>query len=155
LAGLQTALRKRGSLAGLFALKPGETDFGPAIDRARIELLGDAITTRTAKHIASPAAGSAAKRLHLFLRWMVRPNRRGVDLGIWSHLPKSALSCPLDVHSGRVARGIGLLQRKQNDALAVKELDQALRLIDPEDPARLDYALFGLGIEAGELWRNY
>ena len=155
LAGLQAALRKRCSLAGLFALQPGETDFGPAIDRARIELLGDAITTRTAKHIASPAAGSAAKRLHLFLRWMVRPNRRGVDLGIWSHLPKSALSCPLDVHSGRVARGIGLLQRKQNDALAVKELDQALRLIDPEDPARLDYALFGLGIEAGELWRNH
>ena len=154
LRGMQQALRTHGSLAPLFVLKPGETDFFGAIDRARAELLGDAVASRTAKHIASPAAGSAAKRLHLFLRWMVRPSSRGVDLGIWTHLPKSALSCPLDVHTGRVARSLGLLKRTANDADAVRELDAALRAIDPEDPARLDFALFGLGLEAPELWKH-
>lgn len=154
LRGLQRALRAHGTLAELFALQPGETDFFNAIDRARTELLGGAIASRTAKHIASPAAGSAAKRLHLYLRWMVRPSARGVDLGIWSHLPKSALSCPLDVHSGRVARSLGLLKRSANDAAAVRELDAVLRTIDAEDPARLDFALFGLGLEAPELWQH-
>lgn len=154
LRGLQRAFRRHGSLAPLFELRAGETDFFHAIDRARSVLLGDAIHSRTAKHIASPAAGSAAKRIHLFLRWMVRPSARGVDLGIWSHLPTSALSCPLDVHTGRVARGLGLLKRTANDAAAVRELDTALRAIDPKDPARLDLALFGLGLEAPELWRN-
>ena len=90
----------------------------------------------------------------MFLRWMVRPSTRGVDLGIWSHLPKAALSCPLDVHTGRVARSLGLLKRTANDAAAVRELDAALRAIDPVDPARLDFALFGLGLDAPELWRN-
>ena len=85
---------------------------------------------------------------------MVRPATRGVDLGIWSHLPKNILSCPLDVHTGRVARGLGLLHRTSDDARAVHELDLALRQIDPEDPARLDFALFGLGLEAPELWQN-
>ena len=154
LRGLQRAFRSHGSLAPLFELRAGETNFFHAIDRARSVLLGDAIHSRTAKHVASPAAGSAAKRIHLFLRWMVRPSARGVDLGIWCHLPKSALSCPLDVHTGRVARGLGLLKRTANDADAVRELDTALRAIDPVDPARLDFALFGLGLEAPELWRN-
>ncbi len=154
LRGLQRAFRAHGSLAPLFDLQPGETDFFSAIDRARIVLLGDAMDSRTAKHIASPAAGSAAKRIHLFLRWMVRPSTRGVDFGIWSHLPKAALSCPLDVHTGRVARSLGLLKRTANDAAAVRELDAALRAIDPVDPARLDFALFGLGLDAPELWRN-
>ena len=154
LRGLQRAFRRHGSLAPLFELRAGEMDFFQAIDRARSVLLGDAIHSRTAKHIASPAAGSAAKRIHLFLRWMVRPSARGVDLGIWSHLPTSALSCPLDVHTGRVARSLGLLKRTANDAAAVRELDAALRAIDPKDPARLDFALFGLGLEAPELWRN-
>ncbi len=154
LRGLQRAVRRHGSLAPLFSLHPGEPNFFGAIDRARTELLGNALASRSAKHIASPAAGSAAKRMHLFLRWMVRPAGRGVDLGIWSHLPKSALSCPLDVHTGRVARSLGLLKRGTNDAAAVEELDAALRSIDPEDPARLDFALFGLGLEAPELWKH-
>ena len=80
---------------------------------------------------------------------MVRPNRRGVDLGIWSHLPKSALSCPLDVHSGRVARKLGLLDRTQNDGKAVSELDNSLRMLDPLDPVKFDFALFGLGVFEG------
>jgi uncharacterized protein (TIGR02757 family) len=154
LQGLQRGFRENGSLAPWFAPLPGETSYGPAIDRARTEILGVHIHSRTAKHFASPAAGSAAKRLHLFLRWMVRPATRGVDLGIWSHLPKNILSCPLDVHTGRVARGLGLLHRTSDDARAVHELDLALRQIDPEDPARLDFALFGLGLEAPELWQN-
>jgi uncharacterized protein (TIGR02757 family) len=154
LQGLQRAVRAHGTLAPLFTPQPNETTYGPAIDRARAEILGTHIHSRTAKHIASPAAGSAAKRLHLFLRWMVRPSTRGVDLGLWTHLPKKYLSCPLDVHTGRVARGLGLIHRSTDDARAVHELDEALRQIDPEDPARLDFALFGLGLEAPELWQN-
>ena len=82
----------------------------------------------------------------MFLRWMVRNNTSGVDFGLWkSHSPKN-LSCPLDVHSGNVARKLGLLTRKQNDWKAVAELDQTLRKFDPEDPVKYDFALFGLGV---------
>lgn len=154
LGGLQRAFREFGTLAPLFALRAGEEDYFAAIDRARTYILGSNVTGRTAKHIASPQAGSAAKRIHLFLRWMIRPSARGVDLGLWQHLPKAALSCPLDVHTGRVARSLGLLQRSQDDAKAVRQLDRALRDIDPNDPARLDFALFGLGLHAPELWTH-
>ena len=82
----------------------------------------------------------------MFLRWMVRPAETGVDFGIWKNLSPSQLSCPLDVHSGKVARALGLLKRKQNDARAVAELDAALRKLDPEDPVKYDFALFGLGV---------
>ena len=82
----------------------------------------------------------------MFFRWMVRSNAAGVDLGIWKNLSPSQLSCPLDVHSGNVARKLGLLKRKQNDAKALKELDTQLRLLDPKDPVKYDYALFGLGV---------
>lgn len=101
---------------------------------------------RTQKHVADPLKGSSAKRLVMFLRWMVRPNDNGVDFGIWNKIPTSMLSCPLDVHSGRNARQLGLLLRKQNDWKAVEELDYSLRKFDPKDPAKYDYALFGLGV---------
>jgi len=101
---------------------------------------------RSEKHIADPLSGSAAKRIHLFLRWMVRNDKRGVDFGLWKQISPSILSCPLDVHSGRVARSLGLLSRKQNDAKAVAELDAALRKLDPLDPVKYDFALFGLGV---------
>lgn len=101
---------------------------------------------RTTKHVANPAKKSAAKRLHMFLRWMVRSDAAGVDLGIWKNIPTRVLSCPLDVHSGNVARSLGLLQRKQNDLVAVMELDNSLRQMDPNDPVKYDYALFGLGV---------
>jgi uncharacterized protein (TIGR02757 family) len=77
---------------------------------------------------------------------MVRKDSSGVDLGIWKGLSPSQLSCPLDVHSGRVARKLGLLKRKANDARALEELDHNLRLLDSRDPVKYDYALFGLGV---------
>ena len=82
----------------------------------------------------------------MFLRWMIRQDNAGVDFGIWKNISPALLSCPLDVHSGNVARKLGLLQRKQNDWRAVEELDLALRKLDPKDPAKYDYALFGLGV---------
>ena len=82
----------------------------------------------------------------MFLRWMVRNDFSGVDFGIWNTIPMSVLSCPLDVHTGNVARKLGLISRKQNDAKALKELDQSLRILDTEDPVKYDFALFGLGV---------
>jgi uncharacterized protein (TIGR02757 family) len=101
---------------------------------------------RIHKHLSDPAAGSAAKRLNMFLRWMIRDDGRGVDFGIWKHFHASDLYCPLDIHSGRVARKLGLLQRKQNDWKAVEELTANLRQFDPEDPVKYDFALFGMGV---------
>ncbi len=101
---------------------------------------------RTQKHISDPLKNSAAKRINMFLRWMVRQDNADVDFGIWKNIPMHTLSCPLDVHSGNIARQLGLLQRKQNDAKAIEELDTALRLLDPKDPVKYDFALFGVGI---------
>ncbi len=101
---------------------------------------------RTQKHVSDPYKGSAAKRINMFLRWMVRNDNMGVDFGIWNSISPSILSCPLDVHSGNVARKLGLLTRKQNDAKALKELDDKLREMDPHDPVKYDFALFGLGV---------
>jgi len=101
---------------------------------------------RSKKHVSDPLNNSAAKRINMFLRWMVRQDNTGVDLGIWKHISPSKLSCPLDVHSGNVARKLGLLNRKQNDAKALAELDSNLRKLDRRDPVKYDYALFGLGV---------
>lgn len=101
---------------------------------------------RTHKHISDPLKGSAAKRLIMFLRWMVRTNREGVDFGIWKSLSPSQLSCPLDVHTANVGRKLGLITRKANDWKTVKELDVHLREFCPDDPAKYDFALFGLGV---------
>lgn len=101
---------------------------------------------RTEKHVSDPSKGSSAKRINMYLRWMVRKDNKGVDRGIWDSVSPSQLSCPLDVHSGKVARKLGLLKRKQNDAKALSELDEALRKMDPDDPVRYDFALFGLGV---------
>ncbi|WP_343623681.1 TIGR02757 family protein [Flavobacterium lindanitolerans] len=104
---------------------------------------------RTQKHISDPLNNSAAKRINMFLRWMVRQDKKGVDFGIWKTISPSALSCPLDVHSGNVARKLGLLHRKQNDAKALAELDLQLRKLDSSDPVKYDFALFGLGVFEG------
>ncbi|TGV04664.1 TIGR02757 family protein [Flavivirga rizhaonensis] len=104
---------------------------------------------RTQKHISDPLKNSAAKRINMFLRWMVRNDNTGVDFGIWKTLSPSQLSCPLDLHSGNVARKLGLLHRKQNDAKALFELDTALRELDANDPVKYDFALFGLGVFEG------
>ncbi|HEX9152891.1 MAG TPA: TIGR02757 family protein [Flavobacterium sp.] len=104
---------------------------------------------RTQKHISDPFNNSAAKRINMFLRWMVRQDNKGVDLGIWKSISPASLSCPLDVHSGNVARKLGLLTRKQNDGKALAELDLKLREFDVNDPVKYDFALFGLGVFEG------
>lgn len=103
---------------------------------------------RALKHVASPEKNSTAKRINMFLRWMVRSDKRGVDFGLWKDIQPSQLSIPLDVHSGRTARMFGLLDRSQSDWKAVEELDRNLRLYDAKDPVKYDFALFGLS-EAG------
>lgn len=100
----------------------------------------------SARHIANPDAGSAAKRLNMFLRWMVRKDKRGVDFGIWKLLKPHQLFIPLDVHSAGVARNLGILSRRQNDWQAVEELTAYLRELNPSDPVIYDYALFGMGV---------
>ena len=107
-------------------------------------LLENGLPNRAAKHFGDPVKGSACKRITMYSRWMTRSAKEGIDFGIWDINP-SLLSLPLDVHSGRVARSLGLLKRNQSDWKAVLELDGAVRKIEPNDPARLDYALFGLG----------
>jgi len=104
---------------------------------------------RTTKHISDPYKGSACKRINMFLRWMVRKDSNGVDFGIWNKISPSHLSCPLDVHSGRVARKLGILNRTQNDHKAVIELDNKLRIFDSNDPVKYDFSLFGLGVFEG------
>ena len=104
---------------------------------------------RTTKHLSDPFKGSACKRINMFLRWMVRNDNKGVDFGIWKNISPSILSCPLDVHSGNVARKLGLLLRTQNDHKAVIELDSKLREFDDSDPVKYDFALFGLGVFEG------
>ncbi|MDX9747047.1 MAG: TIGR02757 family protein [Paludibacter sp.] len=100
---------------------------------------------RSEKHLSSVTAGSAAKRLNMLLRWLVRRDKVGVDFGIWNSIPISALMIPLDVHVGRIGRSLGLLTRRQDDWIAVEELTARLRTFDPHDPGKYDYALFGMG----------
>ena len=101
---------------------------------------------RTKKHVSDPYKGSASKRINMFLRWMVRKDKKRVDFGIWKSIDQKFLSCPLDIHSGNVARNLGILKRKQNDHKAVKELDNNLRSFDSNDPSKYDFALFGIGV---------
>ena len=142
---LKKSYETHDSLEDLFLLKNGETDFYNSIERFRAEFLGAAATHRSAKHVSSTRKGSAAKRLMMFLRWMVRKDKKGVDFGIWRNIDQRYLSVPLDVHSGNIARRLGILQRKQNDWKAVEEMDKVLRIYKPADPAVYDFALFGLG----------
>jgi uncharacterized protein (TIGR02757 family) len=132
-------------LEGLFNQHQTADSLQPAIHQLKKEFFMVPHMSRTQKHLPDPFAGSAAKRINMFLRWMVRNDNSGVDFGIWSKISPSKLSCPLDVHTGNVARKLGLLKRKQNDAKAVQELDHFLRSLDPQDPVKYDFALFGLG----------
>jgi uncharacterized protein (TIGR02757 family) len=101
---------------------------------------------RTEKHVADVSRNSSAKRLNMFLRWMVRNDNKGVDFGLWKEIPASALYLPLDLHTGNVARHLGLITRRQNDWKAVEEVTAKLRSFDPKDPVKYDFALFGLGV---------
>jgi len=102
---------------------------------------------RTLKHVADPAKGSNAKRINMYLRWMVRQDKKGVDFGIWKTIKPAQLVCPCDLHVDRVARKLKLIKRKQTDWQTALELTDQLRRFDPKDPVKYDFALFGLGIE--------
>lgn len=101
---------------------------------------------RTQKHISDPLKGSAAKRINMFLRWMVRSDQKGVDFGLWKNLSPAHLMLPLDVHTGNQARTLKLLKRKQNDWKAVVEVTENLKRLYPADPVKYDFALFGIGV---------
>lgn len=104
---------------------------------------------RTKKHIAAPNQKSACKRINMFLRWMVRNDTQGVDFGLWKNIKPNQLVCPIDVHVERVARKLGLIERKNVDWLTAVELTEQLKKFDAHDPVKYDFALFGLGVEEG------
>ena len=128
-------------------------DMGTAIARFKERFFEPAHPARTRKHVADPSKGSNAKRINMFLRWMVRPNDRGVDLGLWKRIKPADLMVPLDVHTGRVARELGLLRRAQDDWKSVIELTEALRQLDPLDPIKYDIALFAIGVDHSKAMR--
>lgn len=113
---------------------------------AGIKMTNHSSKHRAEKHISNVNKNSAAKRLNMFLRWMVRKDEQNVDLGLWKKIPVSALMLPLDVHSGNISRELGLLNRTQNDWKAVVEITDILREFDPNDPCKYDFALFGIGV---------
>jgi uncharacterized protein (TIGR02757 family) len=143
---LKFIYRRKGGLENIFNNFQTRDSLQPAIHEFRNIFFEIPHLERTRKHIADPLKGSSAKKINMFLRWMIRSDKRGVDFGIWKSISPSILSCPLDVHSGCVARKLGLLIRKQNDAKALKELDSSLRHLDKNDPVKYDFALFGLGM---------
>ena len=145
--GLQHIYQNHNGLEGIFSQPTPSLQHSIALFKSQFFEIGHA--TRTEKHISDPLNGSAAKRINMYLRWMVRKDTKGVDLGIWKNIDAAQLSCPLDVHSGNVARKLGLLHRTQNDAKAVVELDTQLRILDAKDPVKYDFALFGLGVFEG------
>ena len=145
LQALRHIYRDRGGLENIFETHKTSDSLQPAIHELHRIFFELPHEKRTERHVSDPFKGSAAKKINMYLRWMIRKDNRGVDFGIWDSISPAILSCPLDVHSGNVARKLGLLKRKQNDAKAVAELDGALRSFDPEDPVKYDFALFGLG----------
>lgn len=144
--GLQHVYNNHGGLEAVFTKNKESDSMQKSISEFKKIFFQIEHQNRTQKHVSDPLNNSAAKRINMFLRWMVRNDNKGVDFGIWKSIPMSALSCPLDVHSGNVARKLGLLTRKQNDAKALLELDTHLRLLDKNDPIKYDFALFGLGV---------
>jgi len=137
---------EHGGLEKTLAVKGEDTSYINAIHNLKHVFFEIPHQQRTQKHISNPLKNSAAKRINMFLRWMVRNDLAGVDFGIWETHSSANLSCPLDVHSGNVARKLKLLWRKQNDWKAVRELDKNLRKLDQNDPVKYDFALFGLGV---------
>lgn len=143
---LQYIYQNKNGLEGIFNEYQTEDSLQPAIHYLKTIFFELPHDSRTEKHISDPFKGSAAKKINMYLRWMVRNDKKGVDFGLWRTISPSILSCPLDVHSGNVARKLGLINRKQNDTKALAELDFNLRKLDKEDPVKYDFALFGLGV---------
>lgn len=146
LTALKSLYQKYNSLENVFTQHLPDKSLQESIHYFKQEFFSLPHQKRTEKHVSDPLKKSAAKRINMYLRWMVRQDLKGVDFGLWSTIKPHQLSCPLDVHSGRVARKLGLLKRKQNDAKAVMELDQNLKKLDANDPVKYDFALFGLGV---------
>ena len=146
---LRHIYKNYGGLESIFSKHGSTESLQVAISKFKSTFFEIEHLQRTQKHVSDPLNNSAAKRINMFLRWMVRDDHAGVDFGIWKSLSPSQLSCPLDVHSGNVARKLKLLTRKQNDAKALLELDTSLRELDANDPVKYDFALFGLGVFEG------
>jgi len=144
--GLQHIYKNHNGLENVFAKNQEVGSMQKSISEFKKVFFEIEHQNRTQKHLSDPLNNSAAKRINMFLRWMVRSDNKGVDFGIWKTIPAASLSCPLDVHSGNVARKLGILTRKQNDGKALLELDTNLRLFDKNDPVKYDFALFGLGV---------
>jgi uncharacterized protein (TIGR02757 family) len=144
--GLQNIYQNHNGLEAVFAKNQEALSMQKSISEFKKTFFEIAHVHRAQKHISDPLNNSAAKRINMFLRWMVRQDNKGVDFGIWKSISMASLSCPLDVHSGNVARKLGLLTRKHNDAKALLELDTNLRFLDKNDPVKYDFALFGLGV---------
>jgi uncharacterized protein (TIGR02757 family) len=143
---LQHIYLQHGGLEQALSIKDESKTYQTAINNFKTLFFEVDHQPRTQKHISDPLKNSAAKRINMFLRWMVRNDKAGVDFGLWETHSPADLSCPLDVHSGNVARKLKLLLRKQNDWKAVTELDKKLRSLDQTDPVKYDFALFGLGV---------
>ena len=143
---LQHIYKNYGGLEKSFLIKDNTDNYQTTISLFKQLFFEVEHPERTQKHISDPLKNSAAKRINMYLRWMVRNDNAGVDFGIWKTHNPAHLSCPLDVHSGNVARKLKLLTRKQNDWKALAELDKSLRKLDKNDPVKYDFALFGLGV---------
>ena len=135
-----------GGLENLFKPNNLNENMAEVIHQMKKTFFSISHNSRTKKHISDPIKGSAAKRINMFLRWMVRSNKKKVDFELWKSISPSQLSCPLDVHSGRTARKLRILNRKQNDFKATLELDSNLKKFSSNDPVKYDFALFGLGV---------
>ncbi|MDX1349681.1 MAG: TIGR02757 family protein [Putridiphycobacter sp.] len=147
LKALRAIYKEGNSLESLFSESEG--NMALKIHHFRSAFLSFNPEKRTEKHVSNPLKNSSAKRLNMYLRWMVRKDNRHVDFGIWKNISPSELYCPLDVHTGNVGRKLGLINRKANDWKALEELMSHLRQFDPNDPVKYDYALFGLGVYEG------
>jgi uncharacterized protein (TIGR02757 family) len=151
LNSLNNIYTKHGGLETAFSINfsSKETDVKNAITNFRELFLSIPHLSRSNKHVSNPSAKSSAKRLCMFLRWMVRNDKHGVDFGIWKSINSSQLCLPLDLHTGNVSRKLGLLTRTQNDWQAVEEITAVLRAFDNKDPIKYDFSLFGLGAFEG------
>ena len=136
-----------GGLEKAFSLSKGqESLLSNRIVNFREKFLITPHDTRSEKHISNPHKNSACKRIIMFLRWMVRDAEKGVDFGLWKSISTEELYIPLDVHTGNIARKLNLIKRKQNDWKTNEELILKLRKLDPKDPGKYDFALFGIGV---------
>lgn len=133
------------SLEDLFSLDTEIEGFKGRIYNFRKAFLSVSHESRSEKHLANIVKNSSAKRICMYLRWMCRKDNKGVDFGIWNNIPMSELHLPLDVHTGNIARKLGILTRTQNDWTSVEEIQKTLIKLDPIDPIKYDFALFGLG----------